>query len=171
MLTLFQQNITTWQAQRWLLNLGRYTHKICISNHRIIHISDTHVTIRYTDRKIKKSKTKTIKGAEFIKLFAEHILPKGMVKIRHIGILSSRTKQQDLAIIRKHLNAPTPPPKVKMTTRELIKLTTGKDPNLCPCCQKGEMVIVSVMPAIRGSPIKTPIRFAPKGRKIKLSHN
>ena len=59
-----------------------------------------------------------------------------MVKIRHIGILSSRTKQKDLAIIRKSLNVPPPPPKVKMTTRELIKLTTAKAQIYVPAVKK-----------------------------------
>ena len=154
--------------QQVLEYLGRYTHKICISNHRIISISKTHVTFRYLDRKSNTVKFKTIPGASFLKLFAEHILPKRFVKIRHIGFLSSRTKKHDLQKARKSLNAKEPPPKQKLTTREFIKLTTGKDPHLCPVCQLGEMVIISIIPAIRGSPNKPKLRFAPKNRKIKL---
>lgn len=148
--------------------LGRYSHKICISNYRIMDISRTHVTFRYLDRKAKKSETKRIKGESFLRLFAEHILPKGFVKIRHIGFLCSRTKQQDLAKARASLRAPTPIPKVKLTTREFIKMSTGKDPYLCPCCGVGEMVIVSMLAAIRGSPIRAPLRFIAKDRKVKI---
>ena len=148
--------------------LGRYTHKICISNHRIIKISDTHVTFRYLNRIANKSVIKTIRGEDFLLLFAEHILPKGFVKIRHIGFLSSRSKKEDLAKARASLGAPSPPPKVKMTTREFIKMTTGKDPHCCPYCEKGEMVIVSIMPAIRGSPIRPPLRFYAKDRKVAI---
>ena len=68
--------------------LGRYTHKICISNFRILKITQTHVTFRFLDRKAKKKRIKTVKGTDFVRLFAEHILPKRFVKIRHIGILS-----------------------------------------------------------------------------------
>ena len=148
--------------------LGRYTHKICISNYRIIHISKSHVTFRYLNRVANKSMIKTIKGEDFIRLFAEHILPKGFVKIRHIGFLSSRSKKEDLAKARASLGALSPPPKVKMTTREFIKMTIGKDPHSCPCCENGEMVIISIMPAIRGSPIRPPLRFYAKDRKVDI---
>jgi hypothetical protein len=148
--------------------LGRYSHKICVSNYRIVNITDTHVTFRYLDRSAKKSKTKIIKGEDFLKLFAEHILPKGFVKIRHIGFLSSRSKKNDLDKARKSLGADPPPPKKKMTNREFIKLTTGKDPYLCPCCAIGEMVIISIIPALRGSPVKIPFRSIPKDRKVNI---
>ena len=148
--------------------LGRYSHKICISNYRIVSISKRHVAFKYLDRKAKKSEVKTITGESFLALFAEHILPKGFVKIRHIGFLSSRTKKMDLAKARASLGAATPAPKVKMTTRAFIKMSTGKDPYLCPCCGEGEMVIVQVVASIRGSPIKTPLRFISKDRKVIL---
>ena len=148
--------------------IGRYTHRICISNHRILKITDTHVTFRYLDRENNKSKIKTITGEAFIRLFAEHILPKRFVKIRHFGFLSSRSKAKDLAIARKSLNASTPPPIKKMSTREFILHTTGKDPYLCPCCQTGEMVMVTILPKIRGSPIRPPMRFHAKEKKINL---
>ncbi len=148
--------------------LGRYSHKICISNYRIVNITNTLVTFRYLDRKAKKSETKTIKGEAFLRLFAEHILPKGFVKIRHIGFLCSRTKQQGLVKARASLGDPTPTPKVKLTTREFIKMSTGKGPYLCPCCGQGEMVIISMMPAIRGSPTRPPLRFIAKDRKVNI---
>jgi len=148
--------------------LGRYSHKICINNYRILHISKTHVTFRYLDRKAKKLETKTIKGEAFLRLFSEHILPKGFVKIRHIGCLCSRTKKEDLAKARVSLGAPPPIPKVKLTTREFIKMSTGKDPYLCPSCGVGEMVIIAMMPAIRGSPIRSPLRFMAKDRKVNI---
>jgi hypothetical protein len=154
--------------QQVLEYLGRYSHKICISNYRIVNINKTHVTFRYLDRKASKSSVKTIKGDKFLRLFAQHILPKRFVKIRHFGFLCSRTKKQDLAKARASLSALPPTPKVKMTTREFIKMSTGKDPYLCPCCQKGEMVIISIIPAMRGSPIRPPLRFIPKDRKVNI---
>ncbi len=149
--------------------LGRYSHRISISNYQILNISKTHVTFRYLDRKAKKSETKTIKGEAFLRLFPEHILPKGFVKIRHIGFLCSRTKKQDLAKARASLRAPPPMPKVKLTTREFIKMTTGKAPYLSQCCGVGEMVIFAMMPAIRGSPTRAPLRFMAKDRKVNIS--
>ena len=61
--------------------IGRYTHKICISNYRIKNISDKGVTFTFLDRKAKKVKSKTIQRTQFLKLFVEHILPKGFVRI------------------------------------------------------------------------------------------
>jgi len=92
-----------------------------------------------------KTKSKSLEGKIFLKLFAEHILPKGFVRIRHVGFLSSRSKKKNLALIK-------PIPKPRLTIRQFILLTTGKEPYQCPCCNKGEMVIVSILPAIRGSP-------------------
>ena len=149
--------------------LGRYTHKICISNFRIVKITQTHVSFKYLDRKANKSRLKTIKGAAFIRLFAEHILPKRFVKIRHFGILSSRSKKTDLAKARKCLGVIPPPPKRKMSTREFITMTKGKDPYACPCCGKGEMVIIVTIPPIRGSPVKQRIRKFAKDRKVDLA--
>lgn len=148
--------------------LGRYTHKICISNYRILKITDTHVTFRYLNRKVNKVQYKKVTGGDFIRLFAAHILPKGFVKIRHFGILSSRTKKETLAMARKSLCVQPSPPKVKMTTREFMIMTTGKDPYACPLCKKGEMVVIATLPAIRGSPVKPPMRFFAKDKKIAL---
>ena len=154
--------------QQVLEYLARYTHKICISNYRIENITEQEVTFRYLDRKINKTKSKAMEGEKFLKLFSEHILPKGFVRIRHVGFLSSRSKKKDLASIRKSLKVSQPISKPKLTTRQFILLTTGVDPYQCPCCNKGEMVIVSILPAIRGSPISSMFRTFPKDRKIQI---
>ena len=154
--------------QHVLEYIGRYTHKICISNYRIENINDKEVTFRYLDRKANKTYSKTLEGGKFLKQFAEHILPKYFVRIRHIGFLSSRSKNKDLAIIRKCLKVRQVAIKPKLSTREFIKLTTGVDPYLCPCCKKGEMHIVSILPSIRGSPISSMFRTFPKDRKIQI---
>jgi len=73
-----------------------------------------------------------------------------------------------LAKARVSLDAPPPTLKVKMTTREFIKMSTGKDPYLCPCCGQGEIIIIAIMPAIRGSPIRPPLRFMAKDRKVNI---
>ena len=67
-------------------------------------------------------------GVQFLKYFAEHILSKGFVRIRHIGFLSSRAKKKNLSIIRKILRVAATASKPKLTTREFSKLTTGKIP-------------------------------------------
>lgn len=155
--------------QQVLEYLGRYSHRICISNHRIINISPTHVTFRFIDRKTNTLHSKSLKGVDFIRLFAEHILPKRFIKIRHLGILASRVKKRDLALARKSLGVAPPTPRQKLNTRDFIIMTTGKDPYKCPCCSEGEMVIIAFLPAIRGSPIKPPLRFVPTYRKISIA--
>lgn len=154
--------------QQVLEYLARYTHKIAISNYRINRITDTHVTFRYADRKAKQTRTRTVAGVEFVKLFSKHILPKGFVKIRHFGFLSSRCKTRCLALARMSLGVSSPPAKIKMTTRQLIIHSTGKDPYRCPCCKKGEMVVVKIIPTIRGSPLKIPLRFYASDKKVQL---
>lgn len=84
--------------------LGRYTHKIAISNHRIKSVEDKHVTFDYKDYKQKGVKKQmTLSHEEFVRRFALHILPKRFVKIRHYGILSSTWKRQKLQKLQESL--------------------------------------------------------------------
>ena len=160
-------------------------------------MTKTHVTFRYTDRKKNQVKCKTICGVKFLKLFAEHILPKRFIKIRHIGFLAPRFKARNLKSIRKHLKVCPPEVIEYKNTREFITATTGIDPHLCPKCHKGEMVISPHTPAcgsflsmslmdidsarteisqsseLRGSPYPDPdvkiyIRPIPAYRKVEL---
>ena len=150
--------------QQVLEYLGRYTHRIAISNHRIICMTNTHVTFRYLDRKTNTTQFRKVKGEEFVKLFLQHVLPFRFTKIRHYGFLSSRSKNVDLAKIRKVLNAQNPGKKVKLSAREVIILTKGVDPYICSKCKKGMLVVVEIIPGIRGSP---PRGFA-KDKVVKL---
>lgn len=82
--------------------LGRYTHRIAISNHRIVSINKDSITFRVRDYQDKnRKKTVTLKAAEFIRRFFMHILPKGFVKIQHYGLLANRNKQTKLKLCRK----------------------------------------------------------------------
>lgn len=134
--------------------LSRYTHRIAISNHRILCMNKTHVTFSYLDRKTNTTKTKQVKGEDFIALFLQHVLPHRFTKIRHYGFLSSRSKTADLRIIRKELKTKHPGLKVKLSTREIMIKTKGIDPYVCTKCKKGMMVVIKIMPSIRGSPRK-----------------
>jgi hypothetical protein len=116
--------------------LGRYTHKIAISNHRIKQADDKQVTFSYKDYKqgsVKKEMT--LDGLEFIRRFSMHILPKGLVRIRHYGILSSTSKKKAVVIIKQQL----PPAKPAVQTRPA---TQPYDPNVCPCCKNNTMQIL-----------------------------
>jgi len=150
--------------QQVLEYLARYTHKIAISNHRILKVDDTHVTFKYLDRQNKTSKSKRVLGEDFIYYFLQHVLPARFTKIRHFGFLSSRSKKNDLSNIRKALNAHDPGAKETLTTRQLIIKTTNIDPYICTKCKIGEMVVTDYSNGIRGSPKR---KFA-KDKPIKL---
>jgi hypothetical protein len=85
--------------------LGRYTHKIAISNHRIQSIKNGQVNFAYKDYKTGgTNKIMSLTSSEFIRRFAQHILPKRFVRIRHYGILSSTWKRKKLAALQRQLN-------------------------------------------------------------------
>ena len=152
----------------WLYAASLDEGEICCHHPLSLFLTSQEVTSRYVDRRLNKSKSKTLKGEKFLKLFTEHILPQGFVRIRHVGFLSSRSKKKDLALIRKSLKVGAPLAKPKLSTRQFIMLTTSKDPYQCPCCNKGEMVIVSVLPSIRGSPISSMFRTFASDRSVQI---
>jgi len=113
--------------------LGRYTHKIAISNHRIKDISKDKVTFSYKDyRQNAITKEMTLDPLEFIRRFAMHILPKAFVRIRHYGILSSTVKAKCTNVIKEQLPEI---PKLKSNR----PLPQPYNPNQCPCCKKETM--------------------------------
>ena len=113
--------------------LGRYTHKIAISNHRILAIDDYTVTISYNDYRTEgQKKTMTLSHEEFIRRFSMHILPKRFVRIRHYGILSSTWKRSKLTDLQSELTG-----KGLSSMPAVIKGTYHK---CCPCCKTGQMI-------------------------------
>ncbi|MBI3235207.1 MAG: IS91 family transposase [Bacteroidetes bacterium] len=126
--------------------LGRYTHKVAISNHRIKHIDESsRVTFEYKNySKGGQKATMTLEGKEFIRRFSQHILPKGLFKIRSYGIYTNYKRTTRINEILKTLKLPLHPPKVD--TPWYIKFASryGKDPLLCPCCKKGKLELVCI---------------------------
>lgn len=121
--------------------LGRYTHRIAISNTRIVAMDKDTVTISVKDYKDgNRDKTLTLKGEEFIRRFLMHILPKGFVKIRHYGILANRNKQTKLELCRKLTLSPVYKSRFEgLSTEEIMCLLSGKDVRRCPECGKGKL--------------------------------
>ena len=120
--------------------LGRYTHRVAISNERILSEENGEVTFKYRDYKDNnKMKEMTLKAEEFIRRFLMHILPPGFMKIRHYGLLGNRNKKTKLAVCKKLTNT-TSPVKPKLTTLEILKKTLGADFNICPMCHKGHLM-------------------------------
>lgn len=119
-----------------LLNyLGRYTHRVAISNARLLSCADGQVRFHYRDRTAGDvRKTLSLPADEFLRRFLCHLLPSGLQRIRHYGLLASRTKRACLTRCRQLLGMPAPTPPVKKTTAEWLLLLLGIDINRCPCC-------------------------------------
>ena len=116
--------------------LGRYTHKIAISNHRIKNVEAGKVTFSYKDYKHAAVKKEiTLDASEFIRRFAMHILPKGFVRIRHFGILSSTTKASVQWLSK---NIPLMP-----EVKNAKPKTEIYNPLQCPCCKKQTMQTIT----------------------------
>ncbi|GAA0180885.1 IS91 family transposase [Clostridium sediminicola] len=114
--------------------LGRYSHRVAISNNRIINIDNGNITIKWRDYKDKnKSKQMTISADEFIRRFLIHILPLRFMKIRHYGLLGNRNKTIKLKICKELTNTPILV-KERLSTLQLILKITGRDITKCPHC-------------------------------------
>lgn len=125
--------------------LAKYTHRVAISNTRIKNIDERGVTFSFRDYAHNANqKLMTLTGVEFLRRFAMHILPRGFVKIRYYGILTSTYRKQVKPLKTK-------PDIVQLTeTREqrMVRLT-GFDSCKCPRCKAGNMIVLEIMPRIR----------------------
>jgi len=128
--------------------LGRYTHRVALSNDRILNVENGQVTLSYRDRKDgNRKKTILLKAHEFIRRFLLHVLPDGFVRVRHFGFLANRSKKQALAQCRKLLGLnPALPEIPKQSAHDLLRELTGIDLSRCPACKKGTMVMVAELP-------------------------
>ena len=121
--------------------LGRYTHKVAISNHRIQQVDEECVTFSYKDyRQNGLKKSMCLSHAEFIRRFAQHILPKRFVRIRHYGFLSSTWKRVKFKQLRGHFKLQ---PKSTGLPKTLLRR--------CRCCGEGNLVTIEVF-GPRGPP-------------------
>ncbi len=124
--------------------LGRYTHRVAISNYRILKLEEEQVSFKYRDRKDEnKEKVLQINVFEFLRRFMLHILPKGFSKIRYHGFLSNRYKQENLNSIFEQLNM-SPAVFNELTLEEFVRRLTGKELNQCPECNKISIELVEL---------------------------
>jgi len=122
--------------------LGRYTHRVAISNNRIVSITNDKVTFTYKDRKNNDElKNMTLGAGEFIRRFLLHVLPNGFMKIRYFGFLANTNKKKCVPLLRKLIDPSAQlPDKISETVQEMMLRLTGEDITCCPQCQKGRMV-------------------------------
>jgi hypothetical protein len=133
--------------------LGRYTHRVAISNNRILSLQDGEVSFRWRDYADgDKQKIMTVKAQEFIRRFLLHVLPHRYVRVRHFGLLANRNRKDDIALCRELLGRSTMVLKEKdpeETWQEHLLRICGIDVTTCPVCKKGRMLTVQLLPPCR----------------------
>ena len=137
--------------------LGRYTHKVAISNHRIQNVDNQAVTFQYKDYKTGgDTKTMTLTEDEFIRRFCQHILPPKFRRLRHYGFLSNASKGKSLAKARQSLGVRQQMCLDKAQRKALAReRLLGQNPNQCRCCKTGTMQLVGFLPPVRPPPTAT----------------
>ena len=126
--------------------LGRYTHKVAITHHRVLEVTQNTITFRYKDyHHGNKVKEMTLALQEFTRRFEQHILPKGFVKIRSYGFLKNHNKRKRLNELRLKMKLPPPPPRVRIPVHVRMLEKYGKDITRCPKCEKGTMVLMETI--------------------------
>jgi hypothetical protein len=145
--------------------LGRYTHRVALSNHRLLRMKDGKVTFRLKNyAEDGKKGTMTLEAVEFIRRFLLHVLPKKFTRIRHYGLLAGRNVNTKLAAAKRLLGPPSinesaiPAAKLReLPWQERLLVLTGVDVTACPKCTKGRLVR-RPLPA---SPIPFPVPTHP----------
>jgi len=136
--------------------LARYTHRIAISNARILGLDDDQVSLSYRDYRDVGHKTLTLEAPELIRRFLLHVLPKGLMRVRHDGLLANRCRVQRLAQIRKLLAAPPPEPEPE------AEQDHQPEPGWpCPMCRRARMRPVRRISPRRAGWAAHPIADAP----------
>ena len=148
-------------APQTVLNyLGRYTHRVALSNDRILSVQSGEVAFSFSPRLIRlrrnrdrrdgdRKKTMTLDAEEFIRRFMLHVLPQGFMRIRHFGFLANRVKKLALPQCRKLLGLnPAFPQLPKRSAQDLLGELTGIDLSRCPSCKHGTMIVVAELPKI-----------------------
>jgi hypothetical protein len=138
--------------QQVLDYVGRYTHRVAISNNRILNIQGAQVTFRYKDyRDGGQQKTMTLSADEFIRRFLLHVLPEGFHRIRYYGFLGNRYRKEKLEQCRNLLEMvplqPDSPTEVaELDYRDRYQALTGSSLWECPACHRGRMIVVGEIP-------------------------
>jgi hypothetical protein len=140
--------------------VGRYTHRVAISNNRLLHIADDQVSFQWIDyRHLHRQKRMTLAADEFIRRFLIHVLPTGFQRIRYYGLLGNRFRRQKLESCRQLLGMPLPEPASQEGIRtedyrDRYQRLTGSSLRQCPVCHRGHMSLVDTLaPLATVSPI------------------
>jgi hypothetical protein len=163
----FREHLASARAVEWVVHakrpfagprqvlayLGHYTHRVAISNHRLIDLADGQVRFRWKDyRRASQAKAMTLAATEFIRRFLLHVLPAGFHRIRYYGWLGHRHRAEKLARCRHLLGMASPPaseptsstPTRSLDYRDRFEAVTGVSLRVCPICHDGHMVAIDV---------------------------
>ena len=138
--------------QQVLDYVGRYTHRVAISNNRIVNLDDGQVTFRYKDyRNGSQQKTMSLSADEFIRRFLLHVLPEGFHRIRYYGFLGNRYRKEKLeqcrhllGMLRREPDSPTEV--AELDYRDRYQALTGSSLWECPACHRGRMIVIGEIP-------------------------
>jgi Putative transposase/Transposase zinc-binding domain len=123
--------------------LARYVQRVAISNSRLVAVTDEAVTFTYKDyRHQGKQKELTLSGAEFARRFLRHVLPRGLVRVRHYGLLANRGREAKLACCRRLLGV--------AAVTAAVAPSSVPPPGRCPVCGEGVLVVVQWLPRAVG---------------------
>jgi len=140
--------------------VGRYTHRVAISNERLIRLEDGRVTFRWKDyRAGNKQKLMTLDAGEFIRRYLLHVLPRGFVRIRHFGWLANTHREQKLALCRKLLGVDQPEQQQEASAEALETSSASlisASFTICPACGQGRMAVIEII-----DPMRAPYQPAP----------
>ena len=144
--------------QQVLDYVGRYTHRVAISNQRLIDLEDGHVRFRYKDYRVdssQQSTSMTLAATEFIRRFLLHALPAGFHRIRYYGFLGNRARREKLALCRRLLDRPAPTDtstdsEAVTDHRDAADGVVGVIRRACPLCGDGHMHVVEQLVGTRG---------------------
>jgi hypothetical protein len=134
--------------QQVLDYVGRYTHRVAISNERLLNLEGDHVRFRYKDYRAdmaSEAKTMTLPAPEFIRRFLLHVLPPGFHRIRYYGFLGNRVRHEQLARCRHLLHMPAQMPldePASIDYRDRCEALTGASLRACPVCAEGHMRVI-----------------------------
>ena len=142
---------------RVLKYLARYTHRVAISNQRLVELRDGQVSFQYKDYADgQQTKVMKLTSSEFIRRFLMHTLPNGFVRIRYYGFLANRDRHQRLDQCRRLLGAPNLPTQPAEEVQISAEDSPCPSPTTCPICRRRSLVIIDVVPAISPCPPRRP---------------
>jgi hypothetical protein len=137
-------------ARHVLSYLGRYTHRVALSNDRLVAMRDGQVMVRWRDRRHhNRPRVMTLSAEEFIRRFLLHVLPAGFMRMRHYGVLGNRCRTLKLAACRRLFAQPTPPVLPQESTATMMRRLTGIDIERCPQCHQGRLVVIATLHPLR----------------------